>query len=231
MAKKTLEDKIKLVCWWALVLTILYFAIGAWLKSDGPKFDPAKTYDLLKDTLTLTATFLAPVAAFVLFSDWRREHRDKHNEELVFSRLEKIDTNSNEIIIIINMVNAGLQEAEPEVNYQLSSNILSFKKEALLELGVLEMNRVFFEDETFLNEATAFYQNQIEILDSLKQLFISFENLDGCRASPTDPDDEEWALRFYVTSVSEFSQKAEDYLSNFNEHLIRLRNLAQSYKI
>ena len=46
MAKKTLEEKIKLVCWWALGLTILYFLIGAWLISDGSKFDPTKTYDL-----------------------------------------------------------------------------------------------------------------------------------------------------------------------------------------
>lgn len=62
------------VCWWAAGLTVLYFIVGAFLKSDGPNFDPAKTYDLIKDTLTLTATFLAPVAAFVLFSDWREQH-------------------------------------------------------------------------------------------------------------------------------------------------------------
>ena len=96
MAKKTLEEKIKLVCWWALGLTILYFLIGAWLISDGPKFDPTKTYDLLKDTLTLTAAFLAPVAAFVLFSDWREQHIEKlleqESSEIYASYIDILDT-------------------------------------------------------------------------------------------------------------------------------------------
>ncbi|MCU4434730.1 hypothetical protein KTH93_04465 [Acinetobacter bereziniae] len=74
MAKKTLEEKIELVCWWALGLTILYFLVGAFLISDGPKFDPTKTYNLLKDTLTLTAAFLAPAFAFVLFSSWKEQY-------------------------------------------------------------------------------------------------------------------------------------------------------------
>ncbi|AXY56811.1 hypothetical protein CDG60_09680 [Acinetobacter chinensis] len=82
MEKKTLEEKIKYVCWWAFGLTLLYFLVGAWLISDGTKFDPAKTYNLLKDTLTLTAAFLAPVAAFVLFSDWRYQHNAVKNERI-----------------------------------------------------------------------------------------------------------------------------------------------------
>lgn len=96
MAKKTLEEKIKLVCWWALGLTILYFLIGARLISDGPKFDPTKTYNLLKDTLTLTAAFLAPVAAFVLFSDWREQHIEKlleqESSEIYASYIDILDT-------------------------------------------------------------------------------------------------------------------------------------------
>ncbi|MDQ9010067.1 hypothetical protein RFI36_09420 [Acinetobacter gerneri] len=80
MVKRTLEEKIKLVWIWALILSVVYFVIGAYLKSDGFKFDPPKTYELIKDTLTLTAAFLAPVAAFVLFSDWRKEHAAKNLE-------------------------------------------------------------------------------------------------------------------------------------------------------
>lgn len=93
MAKKTLEEKIKLVWQWALGLSILYFVIGAILKSDGANFDPAKTYELIKDTLTLTATFLAPVAAFVLFSDWREQHRAikiESESEVVYQELRKL---------------------------------------------------------------------------------------------------------------------------------------------
>ena len=82
MSKKPLKEKIILICWWALGLTILYFLIGAWLISDGPKFDPTKTYNLLKDTLTLGAAFLAPVVAFVLFSDWREPYLAEKTDEI-----------------------------------------------------------------------------------------------------------------------------------------------------
>lgn len=99
MVKRTLEEKIVQVGIWALILSVAYFAFGAWLKSDGPNFDSAKAYELLKDTLTLTATFLAPVAAFVLFSDWREQHKvisnveqsRKFNQELKRC-IDKIDT-------------------------------------------------------------------------------------------------------------------------------------------
>ncbi|WP_288397156.1 hypothetical protein [uncultured Acinetobacter sp.] len=93
MKKKTLKEKINKVCWWTAGLTVLYFIVGAFLKSDGTKFDPVKTYDLIKDTLTLTATFLAPVAAFVLFSDWRKQHEDvalESDSTNVFNRLNDV---------------------------------------------------------------------------------------------------------------------------------------------
>lgn len=73
MAKKNLSEKIKIAVAWFVILSCLYFVVAAWLKSDGPNFNPGLTYDLIKDTLTLAAAFLAPIAAFVLFSDWREQ--------------------------------------------------------------------------------------------------------------------------------------------------------------
>lgn len=90
MSTKTLEGKIKRLCLWALGLSFAYFVIGACLKSDGPNFDPAKTYDLLSDTLTLAAYFFTPAIACVLFTDWRDQHRRINNEKI-----------SNEIIDLL----------------------------------------------------------------------------------------------------------------------------------
>ncbi|MDQ8953482.1 hypothetical protein RFH42_10975 [Acinetobacter rudis] len=73
MAKKNLSEKIKIAVTWFVGLTCLYFVVAAWLNSDGPNFNPTLTYNLIKDTLTLAAAFLAPIAAFVLFSDWREQ--------------------------------------------------------------------------------------------------------------------------------------------------------------
>lgn len=81
MEKKTLKQKIKNVKISAVVFSIVYFLLGAFLKSDGSVFDPDKTYELVRDSLTLTAYFLAPVTALVLFSDWREQHVEKLIEE------------------------------------------------------------------------------------------------------------------------------------------------------
>mgnify|MGYP000990767558 CR=1 FL=1 len=87
MTRKTLEDKIRQVVFWTISLTLIYIFIGAFLVSDYPlkhsKFDLVKTYNLIKDALGLAAAFLAPVAAFVLFSDWRVEHQIKSTLQLV----------------------------------------------------------------------------------------------------------------------------------------------------
>lgn len=83
MVKKTLEEKIKDVVFWIVVFFIFYLIIGFLLESlwlsKTLKLDAL--YDLLKEALTITAAFLAPVAAFVLFSDWREQHIEKLSED------------------------------------------------------------------------------------------------------------------------------------------------------
>lgn len=84
MSKKTLKEKINDVAFWAIIFLILYLIVGYLLESlwlSKPlKLDGI--YDLLKDGFGITAAFLAPVAAFVLFVDWKDEHRAKSNEKL-----------------------------------------------------------------------------------------------------------------------------------------------------
>lgn len=133
MKKKTLKEKINRICWWAAGLTVLYFIVGAFLKSDGPKFDPIKTYDLIKDTLTLTAAFLAPVAAFVLFSDWREQHEDvalESDSTDVFNRLSDLKDKLLEVHFAIDdeefnvdHVNGILNEISKEIKNISSKNI------------------------------------------------------------------------------------------------------------
>ncbi|ENU24198.1 hypothetical protein F993_01514 [Acinetobacter proteolyticus] len=78
MAKKTLNKKIKTISFWTFGSMFWYLVIAFFLKSEYPifnyRFNPSMAYDVIKDALTLAAAFLAPVAAFVLFSDWRDQH-------------------------------------------------------------------------------------------------------------------------------------------------------------
>ncbi|KAB0455613.1 hypothetical protein QM281_15410 [Acinetobacter baumannii] len=86
MAKKELKNKIKIVGFWTFGGVFWYLVISFFLLSEYPIqefiFDHKKAYEVLKDALTIAATFLAPVAAFVLFSDWRDQHRSITNEKV-----------------------------------------------------------------------------------------------------------------------------------------------------
>ncbi|MBV6565909.1 hypothetical protein JL997_09060, partial [Acinetobacter baumannii] len=91
MAKKELKNKIKLVGFWTFGGVFWYLVISFFLLSEYPIqdfiFDHKKAYDVLKDALTIAASFLAPVAAFVLFTDWREQHKlvklEKDAEQII----------------------------------------------------------------------------------------------------------------------------------------------------
>lgn len=109
MAKKTLKEKINDVAFWIVIFLILYLIIGYLLESlwlSKPlKLD--ELYDLLKDGLSVTAAFLAPVAAFILFSDWREQHNKQVRNEFalkVFTQFEALEKEIHEAgMILIEM--------------------------------------------------------------------------------------------------------------------------------
>lgn len=86
MAKKKLEDQIKIIGYWLFGGVFWYLVVSFFLLSNYPiqdyLFDHQKAYDVLKDAFTLAAAFLAPITAFVLFTDWRSQHKAIKNENL-----------------------------------------------------------------------------------------------------------------------------------------------------
>ncbi|MDM1734532.1 hypothetical protein HX116_12065 [Acinetobacter towneri] len=106
MSKKTLKEKINDVAFWAIIFLILYLIVGyllesAWLSK---QLELNEIYDLLKDGFTITAAFLAPVAAFILFSDWREQHNKQVINEFalkVFRRYEHIEKAIQEAKLIL----------------------------------------------------------------------------------------------------------------------------------
>ncbi|CRX64079.1 hypothetical protein [Acinetobacter baumannii] len=95
MAKDDLKVKIKRIWVWTIIGIVVYLIISFFLKSSYPithhKFNLSEAYEVLKDTLTLAAGFLAPVAAFVLFSDWREQHVLINNEKISKEILNILD--------------------------------------------------------------------------------------------------------------------------------------------
>ncbi|QIT17272.1 hypothetical protein [Acinetobacter pittii] len=95
MVKNDLKVKIRRIWKWTFIGIIIFLVISFFLKSSYPithyKFNLSDAYEVLKDTLTLAAGFLAPVAAFVLFSDWREQHVLVNNEKISKEILNILD--------------------------------------------------------------------------------------------------------------------------------------------
>lgn len=194
MTKKTLKEKIEIVSWWTLGLSILYFSIGAWLKSDGSHFDPAKTYELIKDTLTLTAAFLAPVAAFILFNDWREEHIKKENEGLaidIYDAVERGLLNLKMLHIAINIEDNYNTTGENSIQQKLSDS-----EQHLLELKLL-LNR----SNKKRNELKKILIFTEAVFVEMRQLHTDFQTLHNCFMQIHFPEREEYKI-FYFDNES-----------------------------
>lgn len=82
MKDKTLEQKVKYLKLSAILGFFVFLIVGILIKSAFFSSAPKATdfYELFRDGLTVTAYYLAPAAALLLFSDWRKEHVEKSRE-------------------------------------------------------------------------------------------------------------------------------------------------------
>lgn len=150
MIKNTLQKKIDLTILVTTVLTVAYFIIALSLNYESlvvtGDFKQKVFYELLKDTLTLTATFLAPVAAFVLFSDWREEHRVKSSLDFI-DEVKKI---AGEIEVELFKYSENIKEMQTAPNDKIPDPIENF--DLSYQLGCF--SRIYLEiDEN--NESLA----------------------------------------------------------------------------
>ncbi|WP_052109209.1 hypothetical protein [Acinetobacter baumannii] len=132
MAKDDLKVKIRRIWKWTFIGIIFYLFISFILKSSYPishyKFNLSDAYDVLKDALTLAAAFLAPIAAFVLFSDWRVEHRLKKLENSSKSVVQQIqELYSNFFDFYIKLLNANLVNQSKVNNYLSDLTVLMIR--------------------------------------------------------------------------------------------------------
>ncbi len=154
MKKKTLEEKIRLVGFWTFGFVFWYLVIAFFLKSSYPiyeySFNREDAYDTIKDALTLAAAFLAPVAAFVLFSDWRAQHKELSNEK-----------NSKLIINAFNLCHSSISYYGESIDFQRQySNF---------------MNNLFTIN-TLTNEIYTIDENSLQFIQNAKEASSLFNS-------------------------------------------------------
>jgi len=95
-----------------------YMLLSNWLAE---RVALTKFYELIKDDLTITASLLAPVAALVVFTDWRESHARINNEKL-----------SSEVIEIFQEMNSLTNKGYNDYAKEKVSNKLDSEKISLL---------------------------------------------------------------------------------------------------
>ncbi|MCG5256906.1 hypothetical protein [Acinetobacter pittii] len=132
MTNKSINEKFKIVGFWTFCGIFWYLVIAFFLKSNYPifnfRFNPSEAYDVLKDALTLAAAFLAPVAAFVLFSNWREQHIEV-----------EIEKNGIELYERLILIKDEISRIESDMCYQFSES----KKDLEDRLTILLLDKIF----------------------------------------------------------------------------------------
>ncbi|MFC2996447.1 hypothetical protein ACFODO_14490 [Acinetobacter sichuanensis] len=160
MSNKELENRILKVGMWIFTFFFWYLVIAFFLKSDYPiynqPFNRKDAYEVLRDGLTLSAYFLAPAVACVLFNDWRSQHIEIKNEEVTQDIWKLVDR----ISVLLNFSGYALNSKDFNKNqyniYQLIIN-LNTKKD-LLRLSGSEIKAY----HNNLNELTSLLRKLVE---------------------------------------------------------------------
>ncbi|HFG6877086.1 TPA: hypothetical protein ACGIJ0_000167 [Acinetobacter baumannii] len=208
MAKDDLKVKIRRIWKWTFIGIIVFLVISFFLKSSYPishhKFNFSDAYDVLKDTLTLAAAFLAPVAAFVLFTDWRNEHRAISNEKL-----------SKQISDIISKLSplVGISY----INFVETEKIDKFRQEYfsyLFEMGrnLIGINSIDEETEKFIKDTQELNNLLVKIWLSLERQIVINQQL--LKHNSTDARTE--ALKAsYIKDIRETGSTKDRYVEEY----------------
>jgi len=198
MAKKTLEEKIKQVGFWTFGGVFWYLAIAFFLKSNYPIYDydfnRSVAYDVIKDALTLVAALLAPVAAFVLFTDWREQHAAIKNERTS----EEI---KKQIMQIKGYLSLGTDYDDISIFFKNQAEfyglLLDFKRNIELLRGLDEESEsyinILLKIELYLRDLWPYYSQEVTYAQLAQQQSYKGES--------SDP-----VLRHYMERLEECSQ-------------------------
>lgn len=135
MKKNEVNEQIKRVCFWVFSFFFWFLVVGFFLKSKYPiykyEFNPKDAYDVITDGLSLSAYFLAPAIAYVLFTDWRIQYKaikeDDFYGEVEFS-LNKLKYQCNDIFWDVAARSIDPENIKEQLSKKLQNLSVDFKE-------------------------------------------------------------------------------------------------------
>lgn len=218
MVKKTLEKKLKRVCFWIIGGAFLYAALSYFLLNNYSfQHNPLTSknaYDLLKDTLTISAYFLAPGIAWALVTDWKEQHQAIEQ----YNFINEIDFQLNELYRI--SVDLFLEMTQRTIKFDDFE--IQWRNNAFKIFG--EVNKV---DNKFrsikIQNPNAFMKQTEELLGAFNSVCVQFQFvLSDYFSSPTSDKDSISTIR--ATSNKNVTSLSKN-LDQIKANLITLKTL------
>ncbi|HHP4688585.1 hypothetical protein [Acinetobacter baumannii] len=236
MPETELKRKIKIVGFWTFGGIFWYLVISFFLLSNYPlhnfSFNNQKAYEVLKDALSIAAAFLAPVAAFVLFDDWRTSHRLKNNESEVLNILKKIRNipyKVKDLAEDINMLYEIGMTSDTVVLYE--NKAIELASEILSESGNINFSQKNFSDTKFHEKCLDFYSENYKLITYIMMLFDAFTTLEQSKINPQL----NYKLKKCIDQESNASIVFYDFMSNylksFEDKLEEIHKYAEKHRI
>ncbi|WP_337081284.1 hypothetical protein [Acinetobacter pittii] len=236
MAQDDLRVKIKKIWLWIILGIIFFLIISFFLKSSYPlthyKFNLLDAYEVLKDSLSLAAAFLAPIAAFVLFSDWRVSHRLINNEREAIELLDNIKNVSFATFDFIGIINEFYEYSIPldqvkhheERAFKLLSNILE-------QLGKIDFSIKNFSEQNFHKASKDLLEEQYKLLSITLRMFESYKAVEQSKKEAINHSDLDRLIGIESHFSRRFFELSEVYLKLFDEKISNLEELADVHRI
>lgn len=217
------------IAFWTVYFFCGYLIVGYLIDSNFLKETPPKEkiYEIFKDSLSITAAFLAPAAAFVLFSDWREQHNKTVRNEFslkVFNQFEKFEIEIHKASMIwIEMDHLLPEEFKNSYEFEyipihLNNKILK-ENEALILSFFLKIREIQDEFNIFLDKLRYFgiaSGRQIEIFKKAIFLLSKFEEI-----STSNEEDESYSEFLHLLEISSNKLiKYQEFRDEINEIII-----------
>ncbi|WP_288421575.1 hypothetical protein [uncultured Acinetobacter sp.] len=227
MKDKTLKKKINDIVFVICAGGVLYLIVGFlmktnWLNCPKPLTD---LYEIVRDTLTLMAYFLAPAIALVLFSDWRQEYVEKSREQQgreIFSLVKQIELQLNEF-------HAEVVETEI-IDENTSVNMEELYKPLIKNISKLEgfISEFDFEDE----KAKCYIDLVKKIVAIQRESCIVVSQMYSEKTKMFDPDQFNTQYEDYANEdfIVEHEQKFDDLDDNFTRNFHEMFDLINELK-
>ncbi|MDC4440240.1 hypothetical protein NQ662_10510 [Acinetobacter baumannii] len=206
MTKSRLRVKLELSIFWLCIFFLAFFIVGFILNNDLNKPIVTKNlYEVIRDSFTLLAYFLAPAIGLVVFNDWRKEHVEKRLEiesETVIKELQQILHSLLEFYSECCVGDKGDEKRGLGINNK--KNILLMKVNAA-EGNINRIKKTSINIDTFANVAN-------DISGKLRSCTSEIYILD--RKFQQNVDD---GIRVFLPDFHEIDKKINEVIEKFKE--------------